>query len=128
MSIETHVADSARAWREASRGDKAAARGAAERQLADAVERWIAELLATDEAWPRRGRWFDGLVFQECRAEEGDRFLMSGYIWSIDQKQCPFQASLHLSTGGIEAFEVRFGDGSPSHEPSQRWGFQFSRA
>ena len=120
-SIEAHVADSARAWREASRNQDAAVREVAERKLADFLERWIAELLATDEAWPHQGRWFDGIVFHECRAEEDERFVMSGSIWSIDQKQWPFRASLQLSTGGMAAFDVHFGDRKPSN------GFRFTR-
>jgi hypothetical protein len=141
MSLEAQVAASARAWREASRGTNAAAREAAERKLADHLEAWVAELLATNEEWPLRGRWFDGLIFLECSAEENERFNMRGYIWSIHQEQYPFRAAIHLSPNGLAAFEVRFGDGkasSNSHCRNPRdwallrfepeWRFQFARS
>lgn len=141
MSLEAHVADSAREWREASLGTEATPREVAERKLADHLERWIAELLATDEAWPLRGRWFDGLILLECTSEEDERLLVRGSIWSIDQEQYPFRATLQLSPTGLAAFEVRVGDGMHSSSSRRRtardwellrsepeWRFQFVRS
>ncbi|MCI0571309.1 MAG: hypothetical protein L0Y66_11195 [Myxococcaceae bacterium] len=141
-SIEAKVAASARAWRGASSSDDAAVRAAAERELADQLELWIASLLATDENWPLGGRWFDGLILLECSASEGERFDMRGYIYRIDtQEQYPFRTMIQLSTDGLAGFDVRFGDGTPATKPRRRnpqdwvrlrfepdWGFQFVRS
>ncbi|WP_164020109.1 hypothetical protein [Pyxidicoccus trucidator] len=129
MSLEVQVANSARSWREASRGADLAARDAAERTLADSLEQWIAELLSTDAQWPQQGRWFDGLIFQECLAEDPERFHLRGYIWGIDQKQYAFRAELQPSTDGLAAFEVRIAHGkaSASRSAEPEWDFQFVR-
>ncbi|MFP2903574.1 hypothetical protein ACLESD_00560 [Pyxidicoccus sp. 3LFB2] len=129
-SLEVQVASSARAWREASRGaDMAAANELRNRKLADFLERWIAELLSTDAGWSQQGRWFDGLIFVECVAEDDDWFNLRGYIWGVDQKQYAFRAALLLSTEGLASFDVRIAHGRPyaSRKADQEWSFQFVR-
>lgn len=122
--IEVQVADSARAWQRASRGEDAAAREGAERQLADHLERWLAQLLETDATWPLRGRWFDGLVLHACGAEDDERLNLRGYIWSIDQEQYPFEAMLRLATAGLAEFDVRIG----LPRSSEEWAFHFVKS
>ncbi|MCP3142161.1 hypothetical protein [Pyxidicoccus xibeiensis] len=129
MKLEEQVADSARAWKVASESSDASAREIAERRLADFLERWVAELLTTDAEWTQHGRWFDGLIFEELRAEEDDRFSSSGYIWSIDQVKWPFRASIQLSADGMAAFDIRFGARRRNPPRAEAdWAFQFVRA
>jgi hypothetical protein len=127
-SREEQVASSAHAWTAASRGTDMAARVVAERQFADSVERWVAELLTTDDRWLQQGRWFDGLVFVECREENGC-FHLGGHIWGIDQRQYAFQAELQLLMEGLTAFDVRVAQGkAPSRRSAEpEWAFHFVR-
>jgi hypothetical protein len=129
ISLEVQVANSARVWREASHGADMAANEFRDRKFAGALEQWLAELLSTDARWPQQGRWFDGLIFVECVAEDDDRFNLRGYIWGIDQKQYAFRAELQLSTDSLASFDVRIAHSKPyaSRKADQEWSFQFVR-
>jgi hypothetical protein len=129
---EAQLASTARAWRQSSHGSDLAARAAAERRLADAVEQWLAGLLEADPHWPQQGRWYDGLVFHQCTTEDdGDRLHLSGHVWGIDQRQYPFRAELHLApdTDGLAAFEARLALPGPStkRRAEPEWTFHFTR-
>jgi len=130
MSAEHEVVAAARAWRG---GTESVAR-----HLADAIERWLAELLAMDSRWPLQGRWFDGLLFDRCLVD-GDRVDAIGCVIRVGtQRVDPFFARLALRRDRIGAFEVGFGDeampdGAP-YETARKpvpldvtWRFRFTR-
>jgi hypothetical protein len=105
-ALEAGVARAARALQAVPPTADTETNAAAERALADSMEHWIAALLSTEKAWPLRGRWYDGLVFQERKASEGDEVAASGWIYRVDtHEKCPFSGN--VSTLGARARSVR---------------------
>jgi hypothetical protein len=104
--------------------------GPSEGALADAVEIWIAELLATDDRWPLRGRWFDGLAFDQCTRGDGHDLNLSGVVWRVDtQGRVPVRASIRVGDGKIESYDVEVGaeiTGERSTLRNVEWLFHFS--
>ncbi len=137
---ERDVAESVRAWQRASSGGASSELETAARTLANNLERWIAELLATDTRWTAHGRWHDGLVFVECIAKGVDEFSMRGWIWQVDtQARHPFRVNLRMSDTRILELDVRVAAAVGASAPSGRdlfltlassepdWTFEFVR-
>lgn len=101
--VELSLASAARAWCANPSGD--------DRLLADALELWIAAVLATDPGCSLRGRWFDGLLFEACDVVAADQLFVSGSIWLLDSfdERLPFRATLLLSDRGLRSFELIVG-------------------
>jgi len=97
-----------------------------ERAFADALERWIADLLPPEPPW--LGRWFDGLGIDQHRFEEAGRLEVAGHLWHLDtQRPHPFEATLVPGVDGLQSFEVRFGEPEIGwrRRPSNEWLFRF---
>ena len=79
----------------------------ARRRVEDALELWIAALLAVHPRWTLEGRWFDGLLLEGDVLTDDGR-SMRGFIYTIEaQRKVWFSAIVSAAAGTLDfALEV----------------------
>jgi len=104
------------------------------RDFADALEMWLAALLAIHPQWTLSGRWFDGLLIDECAKTSSSISLLGRVVILSSQRELCFSTTISTLADQVSNFE--FEASTPDHPraltarrgpsrrpfPIHRWG------
>jgi len=76
------------------------------RDFADALEVWLAALLAVHPKWTLSGRWFDGLLIDACSKGSSSISLRGRVFLLSSQREICFSTTISTLAGHTSNFEL----------------------